>query len=131
MDSQRHLIDDHDACVHAARSALGDARFKTAVDHGRHLPADVGIAYALNEPTVRRRGVKATDPPVLTGRQMEVAELIARGLTNREIARKLGISTRTAESHVGTILTKLGLTSRAQVAPWTSATEPTPPTGPA
>jgi DNA-binding NarL/FixJ family response regulator len=44
--------------------------------------------------------------------------LVARGLTNREIARTLFLSERTAENHVQHILTKLGFGSRAQIAAW-------------
>jgi len=54
----------------------------------------------------------------LTAREREVATLIARGKTNREIADLLVISERTAEGHVNNILGKLGFTSRAQIAAW-------------
>jgi len=47
-----------------------------------------------------------------------VATLIARGLTNREIAQALAISERTAGNHVQHILNKLGVSSRAQIAVW-------------
>jgi DNA-binding CsgD family transcriptional regulator/sugar lactone lactonase YvrE len=56
--------------------------------------------------------------PNLTRREREVAALVAEGLTNREIAAKLFISERTAESHVEQIRGKLGFRSRAQVAAW-------------
>jgi DNA-binding CsgD family transcriptional regulator len=54
----------------------------------------------------------------LTRREWEVAELIAQGLSNREIAGALVICERTAEAHVTHVLTKLGLRSRAQIAVW-------------
>ena len=54
----------------------------------------------------------------LTTREREVAALIARGATSREIARALTISERTAETHVSHILGKLGFSSRAQIAAW-------------
>jgi DNA-binding CsgD family transcriptional regulator len=54
----------------------------------------------------------------LTRREREVASLVARGLTNREIAKKLFISGRTAEYHVEQIRNKLGFRSRAQIAAW-------------
>ncbi len=57
----------------------------------------------------------------LSRREQEVAALIARGLTNREIAEALSISERTAGNHVHHILNKLGLGSRAQVAVWAVA----------
>ena len=54
----------------------------------------------------------------LTEREREVAVLVARGLSNREIAESLTISQRTAGAHVGNILTKLGFAARAQIAAW-------------
>jgi non-specific serine/threonine protein kinase len=54
----------------------------------------------------------------LTSREREVAVLISRGLSNREIARALIVTPRTVDTHVVNIFTKLGLHSRAQVAAW-------------
>jgi non-specific serine/threonine protein kinase len=54
----------------------------------------------------------------LTRRERQVADLVSRGLTNKQIAAKLVISQRTAQGHVEHILTKLGFTSRAQIAAW-------------
>ncbi len=55
---------------------------------------------------------------VLTQREHEIAQLLAKGLSNKAIAARLVISQRTVESHVDHILSKLGLSSRAQVASW-------------
>ena len=64
-------------------------------------------------------GPPATDgPDVLTPREREVAALLAEGLSNGEIARRLYISTKTASVHVSNILAKLGMASRAEVAAW-------------
>src|SRR4030088_3680062 len=54
----------------------------------------------------------------LTKRQRPVAELVSRGLTNRQMARALFISERTVEGHVEQILNALGLRSRTQIAAW-------------
>jgi NarL family two-component system response regulator LiaR len=54
--------------------------------------------------------------PALTPREREVAELIARGRSNKRIALELGISEKTVKTHVSSILRKLGLTDRTQVA---------------
>ena len=54
----------------------------------------------------------------LTPRQLQVAALIADGMTNRQIAGRLGIEERSAEGHVERIRLRLGVTSRAQVAAW-------------
>jgi DNA-binding NarL/FixJ family response regulator len=63
---------------------------------------------------------RAAGGSLLTAREGEVAALIARGLTNRQIAAELYISERTAQNHVQNILTKLGFNSRSQVAVWAS-----------
>jgi DNA-binding NarL/FixJ family response regulator len=68
-----------------------------------------------------RRPVAGEEPAGrtrLTSREHEVAVLVARGLSNADIARRLVISQRTAESHVANILTKRGFTSRSQIAAW-------------
>ena len=65
-------------------------------------------------------GTQVREAP-LSRREREVAALVARGLTNREIAAHLVVSERTAQSHVGHILDKLGCSSRAQVAAWAVA----------
>jgi predicted ATPase/class 3 adenylate cyclase/DNA-binding CsgD family transcriptional regulator len=60
----------------------------------------------------------ADDAADLTTRQQEVAGLVARGLTNKQIANRLGISRYTAETHVRNILERLGAASRAEIATW-------------
>jgi DNA-binding CsgD family transcriptional regulator len=57
----------------------------------------------------------------LTGRELEVANLVAEGLTNYAIARRLSIAPRTAETHVENIRHKLEVRSRAQIAAWATA----------
>ncbi len=60
----------------------------------------------------------ASARPRLTGRELEVAELVAEGLTNQAIARRLSVAPRTAEAHVENIRRKLQVRSRAQIAAW-------------
>ena len=63
-------------------------------------------------------GARTSGGSVLTPREWEISELISRGLSNRAIADELVISPATAARHVANILTKLGFSSRAQVAAW-------------
>jgi DNA-binding NarL/FixJ family response regulator len=60
------------------------------------------------------------DGPVLTRREGEVAELIAKGLTNKAIAATLLLSRRTVEGHVARLFAKIDVSNRAQVATWVS-----------
>ncbi|MGH9151528.1 MAG: response regulator transcription factor [Acidimicrobiales bacterium] len=57
----------------------------------------------------------------LSAREREIAGLVARGLTNRQIAAHLHIGHRTAENHVQHIHTKLGFNTRSQIAAWVTA----------
>ncbi|HYM84064.1 MAG TPA: response regulator transcription factor, partial [Candidatus Dormibacteraeota bacterium] len=65
-----------------------------------------------------RRGPAAEPVEPLTAREREVVGLVGRGLANKEIAHRLGITERTARTHVSNILGKLGLASRTQAALW-------------
>jgi DNA-binding CsgD family transcriptional regulator len=60
----------------------------------------------------------AADGGVLSRREAEIAELVGRGLTNRQIATSAHISERTVETHVGHVLAKLGFTRRSEIAAW-------------
>ena len=57
---------------------------------------------------------------LLTGREKDVMRLIARGFAYKQVARKLSISTKTVEAHVSSVLRKLQLTSRHELARWAS-----------
>jgi len=91
-------------------------RFEIALETGRRMNVDAATAYGLGESEQARP--KAGAPAALTRREQQVADLIARGLTNRSIARELVVSPRTVHGHVEHILSKLGFTSRVQVAAW-------------
>jgi DNA-binding CsgD family transcriptional regulator/predicted negative regulator of RcsB-dependent stress response len=65
-----------------------------------------------------RRRVAKRQYGGLTGREREVAALIAQGKSNREIAQALVLSERTVAAHIGNILSKLGFASRAHIAAW-------------
>jgi DNA-binding NarL/FixJ family response regulator len=100
-----YLLKDADA------SDVADA-IRAAV--AGQMSIDPAVAMALAS------ALRAPKPAVdsLTAREREVVLLIADGETNRQIAARLGVSERTARTHVSNILTKLGLASRTQAAMW-------------
>src|SRR5262249_1619192 len=110
----------HQRCEARLRHALGDDAYAAAVHCGTGLSLDQAVAYALGEPANTPGPASSTTraPGVLTPRERQVAELIAQGLSNRQIAAKLVIVLRIAEGHVERILTKLGFISRTQIATW-------------
>lgn len=101
-----------------ARAVAGDDAFESAVGDGERLSAGEAVSFALREHAAPEAEAPGAPAPALTRRQREVAELIAEGMSNKEIAAKLVVSLRTAEGHVQAILTALDLKSRAQIAAW-------------
>ena len=108
---------DRARCEAAARAHLGDDGFARALAAGARLDPAGAVAAALGEEPAAATP-SASAPSTLTPRETEVAELVAEGLSDREIADHLVIARRTAETHVQHILRKLGARSRAQVAAW-------------
>jgi predicted ATPase/DNA-binding CsgD family transcriptional regulator len=104
-------------CEAAARESLGSVGFSTSHAAGAGMEPATAVAYALDEK--KTPGVRSgVDADRLTKRERQVAELVATGLTNQDIASKLVLSRRTVEGHVEHALTKLGFTSRTQLAVW-------------
>ncbi|MCW2938672.1 MAG: transcriptional regulator, LuxR family [Actinomycetia bacterium] len=106
-------------CEGAARALVGDTDYDTAFRQGLRLDLHTAIAYALGE----EKDLPPAEPagkPALTRREFEVADRLALGMSNREIAENLVIARRTVDSHVEHILAKLGFTSRTQIAAWIS-----------
>jgi predicted ATPase/DNA-binding CsgD family transcriptional regulator len=97
-----------------AREALHDTAFTTHMAAGRALAPAAAVAEAM---AFLQPGSQTTGN-TLTHRELEVARLIGRGRSNREIADELVIAVPTAERHVANILGKLGLSSRTKLAAW-------------
>jgi predicted ATPase/DNA-binding SARP family transcriptional activator/DNA-binding CsgD family transcriptional regulator len=115
----------HEPRLSSARSVLGEREWEEALAKGRAMSLEEAADYALSRDQVDPpsapvpKDPSASEPaPHLSGREREVVVLVARGLTNRQISAHLGISERTAGNHVGRILGKLRLRSRAQIASW-------------
>ncbi|SES34424.1 regulatory protein, luxR family [Streptomyces sp. yr375] len=129
------LVEEQEAVQRAVRAALGRegverwretgarmsgqevleaVRADTEAPGGAARPASPALVARVVPPAPRA----ASEPrslDVLTRREREVAGLVARGLSNREIAERLVISKRTVDAHVEHILAKLRITSRTQI----------------
>jgi predicted ATPase/DNA-binding CsgD family transcriptional regulator len=118
----------HDGCETAAREGLGEARFRACWEEGFAFDRQREIAAALEEPVPPQAQRLAADAGEdafeLTGRELEVARLVAGGLSNPAIAAKLFVSRATVKTHVSHILRKLALDSRVQLASWVAAHDP-------
>jgi predicted ATPase/DNA-binding SARP family transcriptional activator/DNA-binding CsgD family transcriptional regulator len=115
----------HEPLLAAARSRLDEATWEAAFSEGKAMTLEQAVEYALSKEEPATPTTQAPDQPTahaqqpsLTHREEEVAVLVARGFSNRQISTKLGISERTAGNHVARILRKLGLRSRTQIASW-------------
>jgi DNA-binding CsgD family transcriptional regulator len=112
------------AAVLARRDRPGDAdRAQSLATRAAKQATTLGMSPFVDRAKGRRAQLSAaeSEPLRLTRRELEVAELVGQGLTNREIARRLVLSERTAQNHVQHILTKLGLANRSQVAVWVNS----------
>jgi predicted ATPase/DNA-binding CsgD family transcriptional regulator len=110
---------DYEKYLELARSSLTVAEFEAAQSEGSAMSLEQAISFAQNlllKPEDSSKTV--AKPGDLTEREREVAALVAQGRSNREIANKLVLSTRTVEKHVANILSKLGLDSRTQIVRW-------------
>ena len=112
------LLVHHEDCERVTRRALGERAFEAARREGAVLGFEDAVAYGLGEHPQAATPPAGSSTTGLTKRERQVADLVAQGLTNKAIAARLVISPRTAQGHVEHILTKLGFTSRTQIAGW-------------
>ena len=104
-----------DGIAHALEAGAAGALMKTADDALIvSTVRDVVAGRTVISPDIRR--LMAEDPPVpdLTERQAEVLQSMTRGLTNRDIAKQLGIRQDRVDEHVAAILTKIGAANRTE-----------------
>ena len=100
------------------RRLLGKERFRELLRRGAQLSLDDAVRFAIDDTTDAAPPPAPAEPSPLTRRELEVADLVAEGLSNPEIAARLVISVRTAQGHVENILRKLGFNSRSLIAAW-------------
>jgi DNA-binding CsgD family transcriptional regulator len=97
------------------RNALGEDAMRDEWAAGSALSLEDAIDEALASPRSSQPSEPAPSLAALSPREQEVAALVARGLTNQQVATALGVSARTADTHVSRILRKLGVRSRSEV----------------
>ena len=104
----------HEQAAGMLRAALGQRAFDAAVAEG----AEMGFGRAVAIGARAGHSMRSVAPAAseLTAREREVAELVAAGLTNPQIAAKLFLGTRTVQTHLRSIMNKLGVNNRTQVA---------------
>ena len=108
-DVSNHIFD-------TARSRLGQERFDELVAHGMLMRSNEVNALA-HDAAARWKAARTPaddDSPRLTAKELEVLACLTRGRTNKEIAKELGISTKTVGHHLGRIFRKLGVRNRAE-----------------
>lgn len=116
---------DHDRILEELRGALGGTAFESAWDEGGVLPLPEIVDRALTPPLTSIAAASLSSAQAdkakfggLTARERNVAVLIAKGMTNREIAKAMDVQVKTVETYVTRILTKLDFDSRVQIAVW-------------
>jgi DNA-binding CsgD family transcriptional regulator len=112
-----HAVTDYEALLADARSQLGEAGWEKAQDEAKDMTLEQVIDYALaGDQGPLEEDPSASSEPLpagLSAREAEVLELVARGLTNAQIAKQLFISPNTVNRHLNSVYKKLGVTSRA------------------
>ena len=104
----------YEASVAALRDAMGENEFDSAWGEGAALSTEEAIAYAQRGRGERKRPTSGWAS--LTPTERDVVQLVSEGLANNDIATRLFVSPRTVQTHLTHVYTKLGLTSRVQLA---------------
>jgi ATP/maltotriose-dependent transcriptional regulator MalT len=114
---------NYEGYLAAARSQLDEDTFRKAWAEGKAMKAEEAVEYALSEeeaasPTLSELEEPPPNEPLsmLTRREKDVGTLVAKDLSNRQIAAALTLSEHTVATHVRNVLKKLGLNSRNQIA---------------
>ncbi|MCF1592288.1 ATP-binding protein [Streptomyces muensis] len=114
-----YLTEGHTECEKAVLQVLGPTAYAEALAEGDRYDNPVeAIGFALSVARDCGDAPAALASPSLTRREREVAGLVSEGMSNRQIAARLGFSPRTADRHVENIRAKLDFRCRAQIAVW-------------
>ena len=105
---------EYENSLGALRDAMGEEDFAAAWAEGTALSTDEAIAYAQRGRGERKR--PSSGWASLTPTERDVVRLVSEGLANKDIATRLFVSPRTVQTHLTHVYTKLGLTSRMQLA---------------
>lgn len=104
----------YDRLIADVRMGMSDEDFDAAWGEGAAMTRDEAIAYAMRGRGDRKRPDIGWDS--LTPAEIDVVKLVAEGLTNKDVATRLFVSPRTVQSHLAHVFTKLGVTTRTQLA---------------
>jgi len=102
----------------AAERELPAPRAAAAVRAGGLLTPAQAVTYARWDVWTERTRMERAAALPLSARERQVADMVAGGLTNRQVAARLGLSVRTVDAHVRSIRARLGVRSRTQIAGW-------------
>ena len=105
-----------DAAIDQSRQMVGQESARSAIAEGGSL--DFGEAVSLARNLATNPPEHEAAPMGLTRRELEIAVMVAQGMSNRDMADRLVLSQRTVEGHVENIRSKLGFHSRTQIAAW-------------
>jgi predicted ATPase/DNA-binding CsgD family transcriptional regulator len=124
IDANPFMREPHRAAVEPSRKALGADRYTALYQAGYDYPLDQLIPLVTGDADQFPQASPEAGLPngdsagLLTTREREIAVLVAKGMSHREIAERLVISKRTVDAHVEHIYTKLGISSRVQLVNW-------------
>jgi DNA-binding NarL/FixJ family response regulator len=119
---------DYERSVAAARTQLGEQVFAATWSEGRMMsleqvlaakgPVEIPVLISGKPPSTPPMWLQPASPAGLTMREMEVLRLLAQGLTSAQIAEHLTLSVLTVNTHLRSIYSKLGVTSRSAATRW-------------